>query len=302
MKILKLIKNFPLLIGAYTIFFDGRRHLTDAYNNFLREPLDLSSKYDQSYCLITGGCSGIGLEYATQMASKGFSIIIIDKNEEKLSKLKINLEQMYKIQVHSIFFDFSKTDLFNYELLTKQLDSYKISFFINNVGVFYGKETSKLSYDEIFNMLSVNILPTILLTNYACQKNRNLGIINIGSEAGEYPHPHISMYAATKAFSNNFTKSLFREISNNINLICSLPGTTRTPMLSKLNGIDFEETFEGKYFYSEVEDVVKESLKRFGYQRDCFGTFKHWNYHFLLSHFGNLFWYLREGKWINMSK
>jgi len=39
------------------------------------------------------------------------------------------------------------------------------------------------------------------------QRNKSL-IINIGSEAGEYPHGPLALYAASKAFNDHFSKSM----------------------------------------------------------------------------------------------
>jgi len=52
-----------------------------------------------SYALITGASSGIGLEIADYMAKKGFNLIITSRTESKLKKLSQVLVSKYKVKV-----------------------------------------------------------------------------------------------------------------------------------------------------------------------------------------------------------
>ena len=84
----RLIKSFPLLLGAFTISTEGFSHIRDTYHHFYRKPFDLKKLYPDHYCLITGASDGIGKEYARAMAAKGFPLILISKSGDKLELLK----------------------------------------------------------------------------------------------------------------------------------------------------------------------------------------------------------------------
>lgn len=51
------------------------------------------------YACITGGTDGIGLEYARQLAAKGYNLLLLSRTQSKLDRVKQELEEEYKVEV-----------------------------------------------------------------------------------------------------------------------------------------------------------------------------------------------------------
>ncbi len=54
-------------------------------------------KGENLWAVVTGGTDGIGLEYAKQLAAKGFSLMIISRNEDKLKAVAKSIEEQYSV-------------------------------------------------------------------------------------------------------------------------------------------------------------------------------------------------------------
>jgi 17beta-estradiol 17-dehydrogenase / very-long-chain 3-oxoacyl-CoA reductase len=68
--------------------------LRGIWTNFLGHSLGFGVKWrpgDNVWAVITGGTDGIGLQYAKQLAAKGYSIVIISRNENKLNSVAESL-------------------------------------------------------------------------------------------------------------------------------------------------------------------------------------------------------------------
>ncbi len=137
----------------------------------------------KKHCLITGGTSGLGLEFTKIFIKKDFFVHIISRNEEKL---KFEIKQYSKKMKSKIFF--YKTDLSEVESVIKTIKKLKkiksIDFLINNAGVInLEKETNVNNIEKTF---MTNYLSHFFIT-YALRKNISKGkngkIINISSVA-----------------------------------------------------------------------------------------------------------------------
>ena len=94
------------------------------------------------------------------------------------------------------------------------------------------------SNDEIFSLIDLNLTAPILLTKYVSRQMLEAGegrIINIGSIIANTGYSGLSVYAATKAGINGFTKSLSRELGRRgITVNSVMPGFMETDMTSFL--------------------------------------------------------------------
>ena len=204
----RLIKSFPLLLGAYTLSSEGFSHIHDAYHHFYRKPFDLKVLYPNHYCLITGASDGIGLEYARAMAAKGFPLILISNSGERLELVKNELEKDYGIDVQIIVFDFRTTLIDDYDKLFTKIGNFNIGFYINDVGVLNLSDLQILPFEKIHGTIATNIFSNTFITHYAIKNTPYAGILALSSEAGDNPSPHVGTYSGTKAYITRFYRSL----------------------------------------------------------------------------------------------
>lgn len=164
--------------------------------------------------LITGASSGIGARTAEYLATKGFTVILVARREEKLVSIVNNINSKSGI---AYFFsvDLSKQNariaLYNTLLERKLLPE----ILINNAGFGWYGHFETMNWQTARDLIAVNVeavahLTHLLLPSMIAQKRGH--IINIGSIAGKLPEQGIALYSASKAFLDAFTTSIYREL------------------------------------------------------------------------------------------
>lgn len=159
--------------------------------------------------LITGASSGIGKDMARVLSYKGYELILVARNEEKLKALKKGL----KTKVEIIPLDLSKKEAC-FELY-EEVKKENIDVLINNAGFgLFGKFT-ETSLEEELNMIDLNIKAVHILTKLFLKdfKARNRGaILNVASSAAFSPGPLLSTYYSTKAYVLRLTEAIYEEL------------------------------------------------------------------------------------------
>ena len=79
-RILLACEILGIIVLVYMIFY----FFNSIYIYCFRSSYDLVKRYGKGYALVTGGTDGIGLSYCYELASRGFNLIIISRNIEKL--------------------------------------------------------------------------------------------------------------------------------------------------------------------------------------------------------------------------
>mmetsp|Transcript_32643 Transcript_32643/g.32352 ORF Transcript_32643/g.32352 Transcript_32643/m.32352 type:complete len:125 (+) Transcript_32643:33-407(+) len=102
---------------------------------------DFSEYGNDSWALVTGASDGLGLAISEFLASQGFNIILIGRNQEKLIQVSTQLKEKYPVQIRNIIKDFSDSSknpqkfFLDIKEQTKDLD---VSILVNNVGCSFG--------------------------------------------------------------------------------------------------------------------------------------------------------------------
>ncbi|MCK3778903.1 SDR family oxidoreductase [Ensifer sesbaniae] len=181
--------------------------------------------------LITGASSGIGAIYADRLARRGFDLILVARNRERLNDLANRLADETGRAIEVVPADLGKKeDLKRIEALLQSDAS--ITVLINNAGVGATAPLLASDVDKMEDMITLNVSALARLT-YAAAPGfvaRGTGtIINIASIVGVAPELLNGVYGGTKAFVLAFTLSLQKELAdNNIRIQAVLPGATAT--------------------------------------------------------------------------
>ena len=184
--------------------------------------------------LITGGSSGMGLEYARQLAAKGHDLLLVSNQQEELNKAAEELSQTYGVDVIGRYQDLAQEtaaeELFGY----CQAENLQIDILINNAGMFFFEELSAENEAKALTMMRLHMLtPTRLCLLFGEEmKKRGSGyILNMSSMAAKLPCPGITIYSATKAYLKSFGKSLYFEMRPygvGVTTVC--PAAIATPL------------------------------------------------------------------------
>lgn len=185
---------------------------------------------------ITGASSGIGKEFAKQLAARGYNLILVARNTKVLEELASELSCKCKI----ISCDLSKEA--QCIQLAEQLKKYNIHVLINNAG--FGDLSSFDTSDlgKSLDMINVNIRALHILTRKLLptfiKKNRGY-ILNVASCAGLFPGgPYMSTYYATKAYVTSLSSAIYEELKerhSNVHISVLCPGPVDTNFNNEAN-------------------------------------------------------------------
>jgi len=192
--------------------------------------------------LITGASSGIGAIYADRLARRGYDLILVARNRDKLNALASRITDETRREVEVLDADLNdRQSLAAVEHKLRQDAS--ITLLVNNAGV--GTHTPLLDSDveQMTRMIELNVTALTRLT-YAAVPGfvaRGKGtIINISSITGIAPEVLNGVYGASKAFVLAFSQSLHHELAGKgIRVQAVLPGATATDFWA-LGGLPVE--------------------------------------------------------------
>ena len=184
--------------------------------------------------LITGGSSGMGLEYARQLADWGCDLLLVSNQEKELEQAAEALRHDRAIQVVPHYQDLATEtaaeDLFAY----CQSENLTVDILINNAGMFFFEELTTQNEAKALVMMRLHVItPTRLCIVFGEEmKKRGCGyIINMSSMAAKLPCPGISIYSATKAYLKSFGKSLYFEMRPyGVGMTTVCPAAIATPL------------------------------------------------------------------------
>jgi 3-oxoacyl-[acyl-carrier protein] reductase len=193
------------------------------------------------YVIITGASKGLGLAISQQAAANGYAVIAIAR---QLSEPFRALQQAYPQLVNFHAADLADLDKIP-ELCKQLIKQYGRPYaLINNAAVGHDGVLATMPNSAIEQLMRLNIQAPILLSKYLVRSmllNRKGRIINISSIIAKTGFNGLSVYAASKAALEGFSKSLAREVGKaGITVNCVAPGYMQTDMTSSLQGEKLE--------------------------------------------------------------
>ena len=187
---------------------------------------------NDTYALVTGSSSGIGLEIARLLVLRGYSLLLVSNEAEKLLLLKTEFEMNYQVKVATLYLDLSyhhaAQEVFNY----CQQETIEVEVLVNNAGFFFFGEVTSADIYQAKQKIQLHVLTTSLLCTLfgnEMKKRRKGFILNNSSIAAYKAFPGIAYYGATKAYISSFTRSLRTELRYyDVWVTCLCPGATAT--------------------------------------------------------------------------
>lgn len=195
----------------------------------------MKDKYG-SWAIVTGASSGIGRDLARQLAAKGLNVVLVARRLTKLENLAEELRTSVEVKV--IAADLNSEDGIQ-SVLDKTADL-DVGVIANNAGIFSPGEFLEQSWEEIQQLLQVNVVAAVALTHAFAKRFKARGrgaILLTASTMGYQGVPYAANYAASKNYLNAFGEGLHHELAKyGVDVTVLNPGLTKT------------EIFEGKRF------------------------------------------------------
>src|SRR5262249_6110977 len=172
-------------------------------------------KHSMGLAVITGASSGIGAIYADRLARRGYDLLLVARNRERMEDLAAKLARDTGSNVEILAADLTDTDdLARLERILKE-DS-RVTLLVNNAGVGATAPLLKSEVGEISQMIALNVevLTRLAYAAVPAFVKRSTGtIINIGSIVAIAPELLNGVYGGTKAFVLAFSQSLRHELA-----------------------------------------------------------------------------------------
>lgn len=183
-------------------------------------------EFEGQHVLVTGVTGGIGRATAELLIERGARVILGGRDRDKLEVAGAELGAASIAEfdlASSASIDRAMTELF---ASCGHLDA-----LINVAGIFPARMVADLDDAYIHQMLSINLVGAMRLSQFVSSKMfaRGAGsIVHVSSLAGEKPVPGLSVYAASKAGLEAFSKALAHEVAPKVRVNIVAPGPTRT--------------------------------------------------------------------------
>jgi short-subunit dehydrogenase len=213
--------------------------------------------------LVTGASFGIGAVYADRLAKRGYDLILVARNGERLKSLASELASQTGRSVKPLIADLGdKSQLAKVETVLR--DDPSITLLVNNAGTASITPLLNSDVDQMEAMIALNVTALTRLTYAAAPAfvARGAGtIINIGSVVGVAPERLNGVYGATKAYVLALTQSLQHELGEKgVRIQAVLPAATATDIWEKA-GLHHSKLAAGTVM--STEDMVDAALAGF---------------------------------------
>lgn len=193
--------------------------------------------------LITGASSGIGHATAHRFHQSGYFVYLLARDEARLNSLKKELPNS-KIVTCDL------TDPKQLQNLIFHVEFNKLDVLVNNAGIYFNNSTDQFVASDWQKMFQVNLFSIAQVCALAIphfKANMKGAIVNVASTLAHSPVPGTSLYSASKAALQSYTKTLALELAPfGIRANCVSPGIVETPIhnLNKLTADDKKSTIE----------------------------------------------------------
>jgi uncharacterized protein len=179
--------------------------------------------------LITGGTSGIGAEFARQLAARGDDLILVARNPDRLAEAATQLKDRYGIAVETISADLGVRD----EVMTvaKRLASTEqpVDMLVNSAGFRVPHQLALEDTSAHEHGIDLMIRAVLILSAAAGRTMRTRGrgyIVNVSSTAGFVT---MDNYSAIKAWVTTYSEGLANELApHGVTVTALCPGYVRT--------------------------------------------------------------------------
>ena len=214
------------------------------------------------WAIVTGASSGMGREFARQLAGAGVNLVIAARRIDRLEALADELRSTNDVAVRVVQADLGTVE--GVDAIDKAAADIDIGLLISNAGGASPGSFLKTSAEDQATFLHLNATAPMRLTHIFGQRmveRGSGGIVLVASTGGFGAAPYIANYSAAKSYQIVLGESLNTEFGESgVDVLVVAPGPTRTEM-AEMDGTDFSSM---PMKWMEPEDVAEAALGALG--------------------------------------
>jgi len=186
------------------------------------------------WAIITGASSGIGEEFARQLAASGLHLVLVARRLKALNTLGSELTRAFGISYRAIELDLTTDDAL--EKLSEATRDLNVGLVISNAGTMTPGDFLSLDYQALRRDLRLNVQAHLDLAyhfgSHLAQRGRG-GLLLVASTTGFQGVPFAAEYAAAKAYVLSLGEALHVEFQRmGVHVTVLSPGATDTPLIA----------------------------------------------------------------------
>ncbi|WP_225849162.1 SDR family oxidoreductase [Streptomyces sp. HPF1205] len=170
--------------------------------------------YPYRTALVTGASSGIGAQFAEQLARNGTDLVLVARRLGRLKELADRLTERHGVRADPLALDLA-SDIDLQTAAERLADTGRpVELLVNCAGFASARPFGELPQEHEVRQIGVNVVAPVVLTHAALgamRERRHGGIVNVSSIAAGLPMPKSAVYGASKAFLGSFGESLHME-------------------------------------------------------------------------------------------
>jgi len=219
---------------------------------------------EQCTALITGASSGLGAEFARQLAPQAKSLILVARREDRLEALKAEIARP-GLTIYIRRADLSERGEVESLIEWLKSEAFPINFLVNNAGVGDHGLFEESDPERLRQMIQVNIMSLTQITHAlvpTLKAQRNPAILNVSSIASLTPIPMLAVYAATKAYVTSFSEAIRAELRHTgirVTALCPGPVETEFGTIAQRPG-ELDPMPSPEFFRVPAVQVVADAL------------------------------------------
>jgi uncharacterized protein len=212
--------------------------------------------------VVTGASSGLGVDFARELAARGHGVTLVARREDRLRELAAELGNAVRTEVIVCDLADSRDRAHLFQEIARR--GLTVDILVNNAGIFRAGTVADSTVENAIALVRVNVEAVTDLTTRAVQLMVPRGrgaILNVGSVASFAPGPGQSGYSGTKAFVRYYTEALRVELAGTGVTVATLyPGPVKTEMLKAAGA---EEAFANafpEFMWTPARTVAKAGI------------------------------------------
>ncbi|MEO1486811.1 MAG: SDR family NAD(P)-dependent oxidoreductase [Bacteroidota bacterium] len=214
------------------------------------------------WAIVTGASSGIGKEFAIQLAKEGINLLVLARREELLMELGQTLSNQYKVEVRIKKLDLTSENFIGE--IENQISDIQVRLCISNAGAAFMGAFYRIPVSDLNSMVDLNVKSQLKIAHWFTTRlikdKMKGGLLMVSSSIAYQGTPYAANYSAAKAYILNLGEALNYEMKEHgINVSVLVPGPTDAPGLTERTDSNMKDSLPMKP--QPAHELVHEGLR-----------------------------------------
>lgn len=214
------------------------------------------------WALVTGASSGLGADFARELAGRGCNVVLVARREEPMQAIAAALESAHGVATRVIAMDLADPSAPEALAARLRADDVEVDVLVNNAGFGVYGPFLEIPWERELQMIELDVVALVHMTKVfaAGMAARGTGwILQVASIGAFQPTPSYACYSAAKSFVLSFGEAIAHELRPKGVRVCTVcPGVTATEFLAVAGQ---ETTLYQRMMMMQSPAVVRSAVK-----------------------------------------